>query len=1061
MGTWKASDLREGAYKLIVTVTDLAGNSATREHVFFVDLTPPDITLTSQPPPAITYSYGYLLVRLTASELIEGQVLIEEEVKTKNLLILDLALDRDYSNGNGSFHYKASEYSKFPHGQVLTGVVQVKDMAGNPGQPEAFGSRVDLLPPVMTVENVTLTECRFKLSKSELKWPTAKDDYGMNRTEHSGFLFDKDYRYKFFMGRQDYCGPALEWTAVDMAGNRITKKQYYKIDIPLELIPIRYENRFDSRVRDWTQFRADTLRFKCDPGQPRNGLDKIDGSARAYSLCRCTGTTVEDSQCFDNGFKEFPVTFKDEIDDSDNPPCPGKFLRTYTATNPCTGKSQTAVQTIEITEIDRTPPTIQVSNMTVTECYFDFQRDIIPPRISDNQEVDPTKMTFKDRFSQCKLERTWIAYDTSENVASQVQTIQFQPDFEIRHLPEIRQVCGHENSTPLSSAIAKASCLDKLVAVTLALKEPKQHPACPGVFSKTFEAKNLCTGQTKEVNQTITLIERCQKSRCGGGGSVRRGSGSCVLGECACISPWHGSDCGEEVGLPMTPDLPAVFHLKEGQNFIFELKVTQGDDGPLSWILDSGPKGLKIHGADGNMSWPSVAAGLHQVSLEVYNSAGSKRDIFVLNVLPAYTATLDTVSPDLYPSSAQPIMLTGIVNRSSEDAKAVPVTIWISQDGIVSEFVTHSNRKGRFTLEYHMLPEQYGHFQALASHPLNRLDEDEDPEWQTEWDIMGMKVTPATIHIKEETIQSFSKEYESLLRIVNDGTVVLADLQVSIPNRPKVIGLEVSVAFVQGKAHSSVLDVGSELEVSMTVKCPGPSRVDFDIVIEAAQGVKRSVPIELEVAQVLPQFDVTRSPRALRCAKGDQLLLFYEVTNIGRAPVSGLRLELPSTSLLSLVSFPSTGLIDGGKSIPITLKATIPVKYDKDTFSGEFRLISKETSKLIEFHIEVHPFSGVDFRVVVKDESAYSANSRHPLMGATVQLRSPVDSVDESNVKTLKSDKTGSVLFENIAEGFYDLHVSSGGAHEEVGRVVHVIRAAQSEPELVFLKTIPSRKSYR
>jgi len=47
---WRGYNLSEGRYELIIIVTDVAGNVATLEHMFTVDLTPPTVTITDGPP---------------------------------------------------------------------------------------------------------------------------------------------------------------------------------------------------------------------------------------------------------------------------------------------------------------------------------------------------------------------------------------------------------------------------------------------------------------------------------------------------------------------------------------------------------------------------------------------------------------------------------------------------------------------------------------------------------------------------------------------------------------------------------------------------------------------------------------------------------------------------------------------------------------------------------------------------------------------------------------------------------------------------------------------------
>ena len=256
-----------------------------------------------------------------------------------------------------------------------------------------------------------------------------------------------------------------------------------------------------------------------------------------------------------------------------------------------------------------------------------------------------------------------------------------------------------------------------------------------------------------------------------------------------------------------------------------------------------------------------------------------------------------------------------------------------------------------------------------------------------------------------------------------------------------------------------MVDIGSELEVTLKVQVPGPVQMDFNIEIEASQGVKRSVPVIVDIGQILPEFQIEKAPHKVEVSKGSQKLLFYNVTNIGRATAHGVHFEIPPTHFLSLVSFTGPNFqasgpdIQGGASFSFALKATVPAHWEHSDMSGEFKLVCNETATMIPFVIDVMT-TRRNFAVFVRDEASYTGMEMPLLQGATVQL---ISSRTFTNIKGI-SDGAGRVLFQNISEGHYDLLVSAEG-HKSVQKVVEI--SSDNTKEMVFLQTIATKEAVR
>ena len=205
-GSWSGFNLVEGSYRLEITGTDQANNTAMVIHAFSVDTTPPTVEFTSVPGEVSNRESVVLRFRCPAGEsciyqctLYEGDAVVSEESEC----------------------FRFYRTPTLNHGQTYQLSVVATDGVGNVGEPVSYSWETDFEPPIVFGVANTSTLCTGDLSPAQTGQAEANDNRDLAPT-----VTFRDQRMPCFTARM--------WRAVDTAGNTGTLMQY----ITLQYMPV-------------------------------------------------------------------------------------------------------------------------------------------------------------------------------------------------------------------------------------------------------------------------------------------------------------------------------------------------------------------------------------------------------------------------------------------------------------------------------------------------------------------------------------------------------------------------------------------------------------------------------------------------------------------------------------------------------------------------------------------------------------------------------------------------------------------------------------------------------
>ena len=214
-GVWTGLHLAGGVYRLEVSGTDLAENTAVVVHNFIIDVTPP-ITSINRFPPEFSNRDSFLF-RFSCNEVCTFQCQFRESNETEELFF--------------PCNIRLFVTPSLSHGKRYVFSVMATDQVGNIGEPVSHTWETDFVAPtVFGVMNVSVL-CTGDLSPSKTGQAKAVDD----RTAIVRIRF-RDQRMM--------CSIIRTWRATDSAGNVGVLVQYITLEfmaalsfLPKVLVP--------------------------------------------------------------------------------------------------------------------------------------------------------------------------------------------------------------------------------------------------------------------------------------------------------------------------------------------------------------------------------------------------------------------------------------------------------------------------------------------------------------------------------------------------------------------------------------------------------------------------------------------------------------------------------------------------------------------------------------------------------------------------------------------------------------------------------------------------------
>ena len=643
------------------------------------------------------------------------------------------------------------------------------------------------------------------------------------------------------------------------------------------------------------------------------------------------------------------------------------------------------------------------------------------PTATDNRPEE-VSIAFKDSNFGCYIERTWTAKDMAGNTDALIQYIIIEFTLSISLVPALSFSCDSTIDSftiPQTSASAPNPCQ---LALDLNYIDSVPQFTCPGEFTRNWTAQ--ACGSTASASQLIRFFDICPPTACGRNESPPRGI--CSFGECSCTRPWFGTNCSILIFEPKM-SLINDATLKEAETYMLTIPLIQGTP-PISWTLMSSPDGLQLNKNEQQIVWTRAQAGNHTVSVRVENEVGVSTATWTLIVNPGYTATLDPVSPNIYPR-AQSITLTGRVDYFGDNlvydflAGIVPVSIDVTKGSSTRTIRTFTETDGSFLTLFYPAPTEYGAYTARARHPHS------SPSGGTEsWLFLGLRPIPSSITLSGEALSNFQQTFYNATMICNDGPADLTGLQIST-NLVSSSDLQADVILKQNPLTSNI-EMGECLFVDITITASRALSSLFLVQFKTAQEVSTSAVVNLQIQQIFPSLEVFPSTISSRLIRGSSRIFQFDVTNVGTTSAHNIEPVIPDTPVFSFIGLGNGESSYGngqfnlrsGESASLSVQAMVSDDMPLGDISASLYIVSDEVSQRIPVSLIVSSDLLMNLTIIVEDEYTYFASGEPLVSDAVVTI---INYQRDIRTTLTTEEGEGSALFANIFEDRYEVFIEA------------------------------------
>ena len=643
------------------------------------------------------------------------------------------------------------------------------------------------------------------------------------------------------------------------------------------------------------------------------------------------------------------------------------------------------------------------------------------PTASDNWPEE-ILIDYRDSNFGCYIERAWTATDVAGNTDSFVQFIFLEFSWTISFVPVLAFACDSTIGTfniPQTTASAPNPCQ---LPLDLSFVDSVPQFTCPGEFTRNWTAQ-VC-GSTASASQLIRFFDTCPPNACGRNESPPRGI--CSFGECSCTRPWFGSNCSILVFEPRIGSINSTT-LKEAELYMLTIPLIQGA-APLSWTFVSSPNRLQLNENMQQIVWTRAQAGNHTISVRVENEVGVSTATWTLIVKPGYTATLDPVSPNVYPR-AQPVTLSGRVLYFQGNlvgdflAGIVPVSIDIIRGSSTRTIRTFTEANGSFSTVFYPAPTEYGSYTARARHPRS------SPSGAIEsWSFFGLRPIPSSISLSGEALSNFQQTFYNATMICNDGPADLSGLQTST-NLANTEALQADVTLNQSPLTDDI-EMGECIFVDITITATRALSSLFLVQFTTAQGASSSALVNLRIQQILPSLEIFPSRTSSRLVRGTTAVFQFNVTNVGRATAHNIEPVIPNTQVFSFIGLGNSESSYGngqfnlrsGESASLSVQALVSDDMPLGEISAAFYIVSDEVSRRIPVSLTVSSDLLMNLTIIVEDEYTYFASGRPLVNDAVVTI---INYQRDIRTTLTTEEGQGRALFANIFEDRYEVFIEA------------------------------------
>ena len=405
--------------------------------------------------------------------------------------------------------------------------------------------------------------------------------------------------------------------------------------------------------------------------------------------------------------------------------------------------------------------------------------------------------------------------------------------------------------------------------------------------------------------------------------------------------------------------------------------------------------------------WVVVTADAGFDALELNKANNTTVSLTPIVLSAEYTATVQAGVTNV--AAGTPVPLTGSATLvGGGPAANKPVNLTVTVRGLQRVFGVFTDANGNFSTVFTPLPTEGGYYSVSAAEPGVT-----DTPPQAYFAILGMASSPAALSLS-----------------VVEGTKVSGSVNVANLSEVPLTGLTANIIGLAANLSASVTPGASSLAGQGTVALSyvvsasdaSISRSSFTVHLASAEGVALDLPVAVAVQPLLPRLAAAPSQLAATMLRGSQVIVQFDVLNLGGATSGPLTVNVPAVPWLSVASTNPLPSLSPGNSNLVTLVLTPAADLALGPYAGTLTVNGSGAGLLVPFTFTAVSDAHGALRVHSTDEYTYFAPGNPPLTNASISIIEPFSG---ATLATGFTDTNGVFFASNLTEGTYELDLAA------------------------------------
>ena len=397
-----------------------------------------------------------------------------------------------------------------------------------------------------------------------------------------------------------------------------------------------------------------------------------------------------------------------------------------------------------------------------------------------------------------------------------------------------------------------------------------------------------------------------------------------------------------------------------------------------------------------------------------------------LTITPAYRGTVYTDIDTALMGT--PITLRGTALSNSDNSPVAYefVKVRVENKGNIREFDAFTDGNGNFIRQFTPLAGEAGTYNINAYFPGNSS---EDSTAEDQFTLLGMRFEQNDQFLQQVTQKIVEgTTFNGQVKLQNLSNVGLSGLTASIIDAPSNWTVEVT-------SQKTSLAGNEEITLNYNITVPDDSLLydQLQIRLNTTEGVTATLPVTVNVEQILPRLVADTSSLQASMLRGGQTLIEFTVTNQGGIASGELDVLLPEAPWLKLASPVEIPSLNPGESAKVSLLLQPSATQELTVYNGDLVIAGAETSIRLPFNFRAVSEAKGNLNINVVDEYFYFAEGSPRLENATITL------IDTFSNKVIFSerDADGILSKTDLAEGYYTLRITADN-HDSFERNIYI-----------------------